>query len=186
MEGKERFAKCFVIIVEKCKLWNLQFAEKRIQQDHNGQTLKQFINSSYELRTHKIVKQALHMSSSADLDISALYVVIQIGKLLRPGEEKFFGHQNNTHGDQVDRIRQIRNSFMRIAEATLNANQYDDYIKADFKNIGMQFERINGERNGTYTKQIEEIHDTHGGIRRVEDRAPVEEMPTPPHCQCYY
>jgi hypothetical protein len=75
---------------------------------------------------------------------------------------------------------------MRIAEATLNANQYDDYIKADFKNIGMQFERINGERNGTYTKQIEEIHDTHGGIRRVEDRAPVEEMPTPPHCQCYY
>ena len=60
-------------------LWILQFVEKRIQEDHNGQTLEQFINSSFDLRANAIVKQAIPMSSSADIDISALWVVIQTG-----------------------------------------------------------------------------------------------------------
>ena len=97
-------------------LWILQFVEKRIQ---HSQTLEQFINSSYDLHTNTIVKQALPMSSSSDIDISALCVVIQTGKLLRPGKEKSVRHQNNTTWDQVDRIRLIRNSFMHTAEEIL-------------------------------------------------------------------
>jgi len=154
MEGRERFAKCFVIIVENCMLWILQFVEKRIQ---HGQTLEQFINSSYDLRTNTIVKQALPMSSSSDIDISALWVVIRTGKLLRPGEEKSVRHQNNTTGDQVDRIRLIRNTFMHTAEANLDESDYVDYIN-DLKDIEKHLERINGETNGTYTNRIGEIH----------------------------
>ena len=32
MEGKDRFAKCFVIIVGNCNSWTLKFVENRIQQ----------------------------------------------------------------------------------------------------------------------------------------------------------
>ena len=209
MEDRERFVKCFVIIVERCKLWILTLVEKRIQQAHNGQTLEQFIQLSYALRTNTIVKQALPMSSSADLDISALLVVIQSGKLLWPGEEKSVGHHDNTTGDQVDRIRLIRNTFMHTAEANLDESDYDDYIN-DFKDIGKQFERINGEKKGTYTNQIEEIHTTFYDaneverivvrynqyveiVQRIEMSAPVgqrpalvQERPALSNCRCYH
>ena len=118
------------MLFENCKLWILTFVAKIIQQDHNVQTPEQFINSSYDLRTHKIVKQVLPiMSSSVDIDISALCVVIKTGKLLRPGEERSVRHYYNTTGDQVDRIWLIRNSFMHTTEANLDESDYDNYIK---------------------------------------------------------
>ena len=212
MEGRERFAKCFVIIVEKCKSWILTFVEKRIHQDHNGQTLEQFIKSSYALSTHNAVKRFLPISSSSNLDISPLWVIIQTGKLLKHGEEKTVGHYYKTTGDQVDRIHLIRNTFMHTPAANLAESEYEDYIN-DFKDIGKQFEGINCEKNGTYTKQIEEINDTSFDTSKVDrtvDRyekyvqtvwqteiltfvnekpAPVkekpEEKPAPPNCRCY-
>ena len=162
MEGQERFAKCFVIISVNCKLWILNFVENRIQQVH-GKTLIDFINSSPDLANDKIVKEFLERrktSSSSEIeDISALCAVITTGKLLKPVELKSVGHQNNTTGDQIDRILKIRNIFMDTAEANLDESDYDGYIN-DFKEIGQHFEVTNGEKNGTYTMQIEEIHDT--------------------------
>lgn len=162
MEGQERFAKCFVIISVNCKLWILNFVENRIQQVH-GKTLIDFINSSPDLANDKIVKEFLERrktSSSSEIkDISALCAVITTGKLLKPVELKSVGHQNNTTGDQIDRILKIRNIFMDTAEANLDESDYDGYIN-DFKEIGQHFEVTNCENNGTYTMQIEEIHDT--------------------------
>ena len=106
-------------------------------------------------------------SSSSKIEISALCVVIQTGKLLKPGELKSVGHQHNTTGDQVDRIREIRNTFMHTAEPNLDESDYDDHIN-DFKDIGQRLEVINGEENGTYTKEIEEIHDTPFNTWKVE------------------
>lgn len=159
MTGDERFEKCCVLITKNCKLWILKFAKNRIQQDHNGQTLKQFIESSYNLSSNAIVKDALSITSDSDIDIAALCVVIQTGKLLRDGEEKSVEHQHNTIGDQVDRIRQMRNTLVHTEKANLDKIDYDDYIH-NIKDIGKWFEGINGEANGTYTGQIEEIHDT--------------------------
>ena len=211
-EDRERFAKCFVIISENCKLWILKFVEKRIQQDH-GKTLIKFINSSPDVRKAKIVQAFLNRrktSSSSEIDISALNAVIKTGKLLKfgvPGELKSVGHQHNTTGDQIDRIREIRNSFMHTAEANLDESDYDEHIN-ELKDIGKRFEVINGEKNGTYTKQIEEIHDKlfdtkeveHIVVRyklyvemvqRLEMPAPVEERahgsetPEQQHCGCW-
>ena len=174
----------------------MKFVENRIQQDH-GKTLIKFINSSPALPKVKIVKAFLKRrktSLSSEIDISALCVVINTGNLLKrgvPGELKSVGHQFNTTGDQIDRIREIRNTFMHTAEANLDENDYDDHIN-EFKDIGERFELINGEKKGTYTMQIEEINDTlfdtkeveHivvryklyvGMIQRIEMPAPVEE-----------
>ena len=144
-------------------------------------------------------------SSSSEIDISALCVVIKTGKLLTRVELKSVGHQNNTVGDLIDRICQIRNTFMHTGEENLDESDYDDYIN-DFKDI----ERINGETNGTYTNEIEEIHDTHFDTSKVErivvrykkyieivqrremsapveERpVPVQERPAPPNCRCYH
>jgi len=152
MEGRERFANCFVIIVEKSMLWILQFVEKRIQL---GQTLEQFINSSYDLRTDTIVKQALPMSSSVDLDVSALWVVIQTGGLFRPGEvcqalKQHYLGSSRPHSPNTEFI-------YAYCRRNLDESDYDDYIN-DLKDIGKHFERINGETNGTYTNQIEDMH----------------------------
>jgi len=161
-----------VIISENCKLWILKFVENRIQQDH-GKTLIDFINSSPDLRNDKIVKEFLKRrtrSLSSEIDISPLCVVIKTGKLLKPevpGELKSVGHQNNTTEDQIDRILEIRNSLMNTAGANLYESVYDDHIN-EFKDIGKRFEVINGEKNGTYTMQIEEIHDTHLDTRKMK------------------
>ena len=154
MEGDERFAKCFVVITENCKEWILKFVEKRIKNNHNGQSLKDFISSSYDLRSKPGVKEALPMTSSSDIGIPALCIVIEFGKLLIHGEEKSVGYQDNTTGDQIDRIRQIRNTIVHTAVENLGMSDYDDYIN-NIKDIGEKFERINGEATGTYTKQIE-------------------------------
>ena len=149
------------MIVENCKSWNLEFAENRILQQ-KCQTLEQFINSSPNVFSDKMVKEFLKnrkTSSSSEIDISALYVVIITGKLLTRAERKSVGLQNNTIGDLIERIRHLRNTFMHTGEAHLDESDYDDYIK-DFKDIGKRFEVINDEQNGTYTKKIEEIHDT--------------------------
>ena len=194
-----------MIIVEK--LWTLKFVENRIQQK-KGQTLQQFINSSPDVFKDKMVTEFLKnrkTSSSSEIDISALCVVIKAGKLLTCVELKSVEHQNNTVGDLIDRIRQIRNTFMHTGEAHLDESDYDDYIN-DFKDI----ERINGEANGTCTNKIEEIHDTHFDtskverivvryktyveiVQRIEMSAPVEERPAPvqerpapPNCRCYH
>jgi hypothetical protein len=143
-----------VVITENCKEWILKFVEKRIKNNHNGQSLKDFISSSYDLRSKLVVKEALPMTSSSDMDITALCIVIEFGKLLIHGEEKSVGYQDNTTGDQIDRIRQIRNTFAHTAVANLGMSDYDDYIN-NIKDIGKKFERINGEATGTYTKQIE-------------------------------
>jgi hypothetical protein len=133
----------------------------------------QFINSSLDVRTDKMVKEFLKKrktSLSSEIDISALCVVIRTGKLLKrgvPGELKSVGHQHNTIGDQIDRIREIRNSFMHTAEANLCESDYDDYID-DFNDIGKRFEVINGEKNGTYTKEIQKLHDTLFDTSKVE------------------
>jgi hypothetical protein len=173
VEDRERFAKCFRIISENCVVWILKFVENRIQQDH-GKTLKDFINSSPDLPNHKIVKEFLirrrNTSLSSEIDFSALCVVIKTGRLLKrgvPGELKSVGHQNNTTGDQIDRIREIRNTLMHTAEANLDESDYDDHIN-DLKDIAKRFEVINGEKNGTYTMQIEEIHDTRYDTSKVE------------------
>jgi len=187
-----------VIISENCKLWILKFVENRIQQDH-GKTLIEFINSSPDLSNDKIVKEFLKRqttSLSSEIDISPLCVVIKTGNLLKPGvlgELKSIGRQNNTTGDQIDRILEILNTFKDTAEANLDESDYDDHIN-DFKDIGKQFERINGEKNGIYTKQIEEIHNTFFDaskverivirykqyveiVRKIEMISPVEERP---------
>ena len=151
-------------------LWILKFVENRIQQDH-GKTLIDFINSSPDLLNDTIVKEFLKRRkaslSSEREDLSALCAVITTGQLLKPGELKSIGHQHNTTGDQIDRILEIRNTFMHTTEANLDESDYDDYIN-DFKDIGERFELINGEKNGTYTMQIEEIHDTPFATRKVE------------------
>ena len=217
MEGKERFAKCFVMIVENCKSWSLEFAENRIQQK-NGQTLEQFINSTPDVLKAKMVTEFLKnrkTSSSSEIDIAALCVVIFNGKLLARAEWKSVGHQNNTIGDLIERIQQLRNTFVHIGEANLDESEYDDYIN-NFKDIGQHFEVINGKRNGTYTNEIEEIHDTLFDTSKVERivvsyekyvnwlwtieipgllkerSAPVEERPAPAKerkskdCRCYH
>ena len=211
MKGKERFAKCFVIIVENCKSWSLEFAENRIQQK-KGQTLEQFINSSPNVLKDKMVTEFLKnrkTSSSSEIDITALYVVIvTAGKLLTHRERKSVGHQANTIGDLIERIRHLRNTFVHTGEAHLDESDYDDYID-DFKDIGKRFEVINGKRNGTYTKEIEEIHDTLFDtskverivvrynlyvemVHRIEMPASVQERPAPveptpsPNCRCYH
>ena len=171
-QDRERFAKCFVIITENCKLWILKFVENRIKQDHR-MTMIRFINSSPNVRTDHIVTEFLKKrktSSSSEIDISALCVVVKAGKLLKcwvPGELKSPGHKQNTIGDQIDRIREIRNSFMHSAEANLDESDYDDYIH-DINEIGTHFEVINGEQTGTYTKEIEELHDTLFDTSKVE------------------
>ena len=147
----------------------MRFVENRIQQDH-GKTLIDFISSSPDIPNDEIVKEYIirrATSLSFELDISELCVVIQTGKLLKPGELKSVGHQSSTTGDQIDRIREIRNTFMHTAEPNLEESDYDDRIK-DFKDIGKRFEVINGEQNGTYTKEIEEIHDTLFDTSKVE------------------
>ena len=149
-----------MIISENCKLWILKFVENRIQQEH-GKTLIDFINSSADVLNDKIVTEFLRRritSLSSEIEISELFVVIKTGKLLKPGELKSVGHQNNTTGDQIDRIREIRNTFMHITEPNLDESDYDNHI-SEFKDIGQRLEVINGEENGTYTMEIEEIHD---------------------------
>ena len=109
-------------------------------------------------------------SLSSEIDISALCVVIKTGNLLKPGvlgELKSIGRQNNTTGDQIDRILEIRNTFRHTAGANLDKSDYDDHIN-EFKDIGKRFEVINGEKNGTYTMQIEEIHDKPFDTSEVE------------------
>ena len=164
-----------MIISENCKQWILKFVENRIRQDY-GNTLIKFITSSPDLRNHKIVKQFLKSrktSLSSERDISALCVVIKTGKLLKTGkcgERKSAGHQYNTIGDQIDRIREIWYTFMHTAEPNFHAWKYYDHIN-DFKDIGKRFEVINGEKKGTYTMQIKEIHDTIFDISKVESIA---------------
>ena len=132
-----------------------------------------FIYSSPDVLNDRIKKalfKGQERSLSFELDISDLCVVIKSGKLLKPGvpgELKSVGHQNNTTGDQIDHIREIWNTFMHTAEPNLDEIDYDDHIK-DFKDIGKRFEVINGEQNGTYTKEIEEIHDTLFDTSKVE------------------
>ena len=169
MEGRERFAKCFAIISENCRLWILKFVENRIQQDH-GKTLIDFINPWRYFRNNEMMLGFLlnrALSLSPEIGISELCVVIKSEKLLKPGELKSVGHQNNTTGDQIDRIREIRNTLMHTAEANLDESDYDDHI-TEFKDIGKRFEVINGEKNGTYTMQIEEIHNTRFDTSKVE------------------
>ena len=84
-----------------------------------------------------------------------------------PWELKSVGHKYNTTGDQIDRIREIRNTLMHTAEPYLNESDYDDHMN-NYKDIGKHFEVINGEKNGTYTKEIEEIQDTFVDPSEVE------------------
>ena len=135
----------------------MNFVENRIQQDH-GKSFIDFIYSSPDEFRKKFIKCGA-MALPSEFDFSRLCVVIKTGKLLKPGELKSVGHQNNTTGDQIDRIREIRNTFVHTAEPNLDESDYDDHIN-DFKDIGKRFEVINDEQNGTYTKKIEEIHDT--------------------------
>ena len=203
-----------MIISENCKLWILKFVEKRIQQNH-GKTLIKFINSSPVVCNEKIVQAFLNRpktSSSSAIDISALCAVIRTGKLLNLksgviGEGKSLGHKQNTTGDQIDRIREIRNTFMHTAEANLDESDYDEHIN-ELKDIGKCFEVINGEEDGTYTMQIEKIQDklfdtkevehivVHYKlyvemVQRLEMPAPVEErahrseIPEQQHCGCF-
>ena len=161
-----------MIISENCKLWILKFVEKRIQQNH-GKTLIKFINSSPDVRNEKIVQAFLNRpktSSSSAIDISALCAVIRTGKLLKSGvlgERKSLGHKQNTTGDQIDRIREIRNTCMHTAEANLDESDYDEHIN-EFKDIEKCFEVINGEEDGTYTMQIEKIQDKLFDTKEVE------------------
>ena len=152
-------------------MWILKFVENRIQQDH-GKTLIDFIYSSPDVPIDEIMKEFLKWGTtslplSSKFGISQLCVLIKTGKLLKPGELKSVGHQNNTTGDQIDRIREIQNTFMHTAEPNLDESDYDDHIN-DFKDIGQRLEVINGEENGTYTKEIEEIHDTPFNAWKVE------------------
>ena len=113
-------------------LWILQFVEKRIQQDQKGQTLEQF-NSSYDLRTNAIVKQALTMSSSADIDISELWVVVQTtGGLLRPGEfcqapKQNYLESSRSHSPNTEYI-------YAYCRRNLDESDYDDHIKESVSN----------------------------------------------------
>ena len=218
MEDRERFAKCFVMIVENCKSWTLTFAEGRIQQ-FKGQTLEQFIHSSPGVRKDKMVTEYLNnrkTTSSSEIDITSLCAVIKQGNLLARVELKSVGHQNNTIGDLIDRIRNIRNIIVHSGETHLDESEYNCYINK-FKDIGKHFERINRETNGTYTKEIEEVHDKlfdTSEVERIvvryevyveriwtieipvllkERSAPVEERPAPeeegtppPNCRCYH
>ena len=175
---------------------------RRIQQDH-GKTLIDFIYSSPDVLNNKIVTEFhrnRQTSLSSEISISTLCVVIKTGKLLKLLEQKSVGHHNNTVGDLIDRIRLLRNIFLRTGEAHLDESDYDDYIN-DLKDIGRHFERINGETGGTYTTEIDEIHDTLFEtsnverivvrykayvkiVQKIEMPAPVEERPDPPYCQC--
>ena len=158
-----------MIIVENCKSWTLKFAENRIQQK-KGQTLEQFINSTPDVLKDKMVTEFLKnrkKSSTSEIDITSLGVVIHTGKLLTRVELKSVGHQNNTIGDLFDRIRNIRNIFVHCGEAHLDESEYNCYINK-FKDIGKHLEQINGETKGTYTKEIEEIHDKLFDTSKVE------------------
>ena len=109
-------------------------------------------------------------SSSSEIDILPLCVVIKTGKLLQPGvpgKLKSVWHQNNTIGDQIDRILEIRNTLMLTAEPHLDECNYDDHIN-ELKDIGRHFEVINGEMNDTYKMEIDKIHDASFTTRKVE------------------
>ena len=147
-------------------MWIFNFVENRIQQDH-GKSFIDFIYSSPDEFRKKFIKCGA-MALPSKFDFSRLFVVIKTGKLLKPGQLKSVGHQNNTTGDQIDRIREIRNTFMHTAEPNLDESDYDDHIN-EFKDIGQRLEVINGEENGTYTMEIEEIHDKPFDTREVED-----------------
>ena len=185
-----------MIIAENCKLWILEFVENRIQQDHS-QTLIEFINTYAFLFNNKMVMEFLkkRKTRNAEIDISALCVVIKNGTLLKLRELKSVGYQNNTIGDLIDRIRNIRNSFMHIGEANLDQSDYDDYIN-EFNDIGQRFEVINGKQINTYKNEIEVIHDNLFDTSKVErivisyvtyvkTIVEIEMLPLVIECPCY-
>ena len=158
-----------MIISENCKLWILIFVENRIQQDHE-KTLIDFINSSTDLLNDKIVKEFLirrTTSLSSEIDISELFVVIKTGNLLMPWELKSVEHKYNTTGDQIGRICKIRNAIIHTGEPNLDERDYSDHIN-EVKDIGKRFEVINGEQNGTYTMQIEDIWEMESIVTRLK------------------
>ena len=147
----------------------LIFAENRIQQDH-GKTLIDFINSSTDLLNDKRVRKFLRRrttSLSSEICISELRAVIKTGKLLRPWEKSYLGHQDNTTGDQIGRICKIRNAIIHTGEPNLDERDYSDHIN-EAKDIGKRFEVINGEQNGTYTMQIEDIWEMESIVTRLK------------------
>lgn len=160
MNNRTRFAKYFIIIVEQCKSWLLTFAENRVKAlstFSSKTTLEQFINANIVLSTDPMIKSCLNkMKTSSDLDISALRSIIIFGNLLHSGEMKTACHAGKTIGDYVDRIREIRNTFMHTASANLEELDYNDYL-AEFCIIAARFEVENTEPIGWYAIQIEKI-----------------------------
>ncbi|CAG2234131.1 unnamed protein product [Mytilus edulis] len=117
-------------------------------------SLEQFIRIKH-LSNDPIIKHSLNtMKTSTDLDVTALRSIIIFGELLLPLEKKMAFHAGKTIGDCVDRIREIRNTFMHTVSANLEEQDYSDYF-AEFCTIAVRFERENNVPAGWYVDKLE-------------------------------
>lgn len=157
LNDRTRFAKCFVMIVEICRQWLQDFVENRLSARSPGITLLQYIKAHRRLPYDSMIKVALStMTTSSQYDVSALRSIIVVGGLLDSHENKTTHHARHTLGDCVDRIREIRNTFMHTVSATLSQNDYNDYL-TEFRDIAQQFETENNMKKREYVKMIEDI-----------------------------
>ncbi|VDI26994.1 Hypothetical predicted protein [Mytilus galloprovincialis] len=159
MNNRTRFAKCFIIIVEECKSWLSDFVENRVKTIPGNLSLEQFIRAKQMSNDPRIRRFFNTMKTSTDLDVTALQSIIRVGKLLLPGEEKTALHVGKTIGDYVDRIREIRNTFMHTESANLGEQDYSNYF-AEFCTIAVRFERENNVPAGWYVDKLEKNNKT--------------------------
>lgn len=159
MNDRTRFAKCFIIIVEQCKSWLVDFAENQVKSCSSYTTLEQFINSNRALSTDPTIRQYLQkMKTSLDLNITALRSIIICGNLLHSGEMRTTFHEGKTIGDYIDRIREMYNNIIHTASANLDEQDYNDYL-AEFRHIASRFESENKVSPGCYIKGIDKINE---------------------------